>query len=322
VALSLFTILPVIYGLKELARQGWQVVPLTALVIGILIGIVFVSRQHRLADPLLDLRLFANRAFSTALLSMLSYTMLSGTTMVFVTQYLQLVASLSPLVASVAMAPAMVVAIISYQFSPLLARRIRPSYLISAGLLIAVIGFLMLTQISATSGLGVLIVGFAVQGLGGGPLVTLGTNLVVGSARPEKAGAAAAIAETSNEAGYALGVALLGSVGTAIYHSRIAQTLAASFPSTVVTAASESLEGAVGAARSLPAQMGAEVVTAAHAAFTDDLRVIAALSAILILGVAALVAVMLRQVPPLDEAGTPGSTETSAEAASHPVETA
>lgn len=127
VALSLATILPIIYGLKELARGGWQMVPLTALVAGILVGIVFVRRQHRLSDPLLDLRLFANRAFSTALFSMLSFTMLSGTTMVFVTQYLQLVAGLSPLLASFAMAPGMVTAILSVQLSPLLARRIKPA---------------------------------------------------------------------------------------------------------------------------------------------------------------------------------------------------
>ena len=68
--------------------------------------------------------------------------------------------------------------------------------------------------------------------------------------------------------------------------------------------------------------MGAEVVTAARTAFIDELHVIAALSAMLILGVAALVVVMLRQVRPLDKAETPGSTETSAPASSHPVETA
>ena len=59
VALSLVAILPAIYGLKELARNGWQPARLS--------GVVFVRRQHRLADPLLDLRLFASRAFSTAL---------------------------------------------------------------------------------------------------------------------------------------------------------------------------------------------------------------------------------------------------------------
>jgi DHA2 family multidrug resistance protein-like MFS transporter len=316
VALSLATILPIIYGLKELAREGWQVVPLTALVAGILVGIVFVHRQHRLSDPLLDLRLFANRAFSTTLLSMLLFTMLAGTTMVFVAQYLQLVAQLSPLLAGLAMAPGMVAAIISFQISPLLARRIRPASLMSGGLLVAVIGLLMQTQVSATSGVVVLIVGFAVTSLGGGPLVTLGVNLVVGSVRPEKAGAAAAIAQTSNETGYALGVALLGSVGTAIYRSQIVHTLSAPIPSAVLVAARESLEGAVGAARSVPGQLAAELVNAARITFTDEYHAVAIISAILLVGVAALIVVMLRHVRPI------GEKEVPAPESSTPVEVA
>lgn len=312
VALSLATILPLIYGIKELAQEGVQLVPLSALVVGILAGIVFVRRQRRLSDPLLDLRLFANRAFCTSLLSMLFFTMLSGTTMVFVTQYLQLVAGLSPLVAGLAMAPGMVAAIISFQLSPLFARRIRPAYLISVGLVVAAIGLLMQTQVSATSGVAMLIVGFAVTSLGGGPLVTLGVNLVVGSVRPEKAGSAAAIAQTSNEAGYALGVALLGSVGTAIYHTQIAGTLSASIPSAVQAAARGSLEGAVGAARSLPERVAAELVNAARFAFTDEYHAIAIISAILFIGVAALVRVMLRRVRPIGETEVPAPEPSTA----------
>lgn len=163
----------------------------------------------------------------------------------------------------------------------------------------------MLTQASTTSGLVMLIVGFAMSCLGGGPLVTLGTDLVVGSIRPEKAGAAAAIAQTSDEVGYALGVALLGSVGTAIYRTRIADTLSASLPSTVLVAARESLEGALGAARSLPGQSAAELANAARFAFTDEYRAVAAISAILLVGVAVLVAVMLRHVYPLGETEVP-----------------
>jgi MFS transporter, DHA2 family, multidrug resistance protein len=163
----------------------------------------------------------------------------------------------------------------------------------------------MQTQVSATSGVAVLIVGFAVTSLGGGPLVTLGVNLVVGSVRPEKAGAAAAIAQTSNEVGYALGVALLGSVGTAIYRTQMADTLSASIPSAVLVAARESLEGAVAAARMLPGPLSARLVNAARFAFIDELHSVAAISAILLVGVAALVVVMLRHVRPIGEAEAP-----------------
>src|SRR6266545_4455102 len=72
VALSLGAILPVIYGLKEIARTGWRPTPVVAVVAGTVIGVLFVRRQRRLADPLLDLRLFANRSFRSALATMLA----------------------------------------------------------------------------------------------------------------------------------------------------------------------------------------------------------------------------------------------------------
>src|SRR5207248_10271786 len=123
VGLSLATILPVIYGLKELARSGWQPVPLAAIAAGLAVGVVFVRRQRRLADPLLDLRLFSNRAFSAALGSMLFGTLLTGAIMMFITQYFQLVQGLSPLRAGLWMLPAVSASGLSFLVSPLLARR-------------------------------------------------------------------------------------------------------------------------------------------------------------------------------------------------------
>src|SRR6266487_2072372 len=183
VALSLAAILPIVYGLKELAKAGW----------------------HSLAVAMLDVRLFANRAFTAALAGMLFGTMLMGAMMVFITQHLQLVEGLSPLRAGLWMLPAVATSLISFQLSPLVARRIRPAYLIGAGLAVSVVGVLMLTRVGATSGLSTLVIGFAVINLGAGPLVSVGTDLVVGSAPPEKAGSAAAMNETSGEFGFALG---------------------------------------------------------------------------------------------------------------------
>jgi MFS transporter, DHA2 family, multidrug resistance protein len=140
VALSLGAILPIIWGLKELARSGWQPLPPVAVVAGVAVGAMFVGRQRGLADPLLDLRLFASRTFTVTLVGMLAYTMLSGGTMVWVAQHLQLVGGLSPLRAGLALVPGMVGAIASFQLAPLLARRIRPAPLFAGGLVVAVVG--------------------------------------------------------------------------------------------------------------------------------------------------------------------------------------
>jgi DHA2 family multidrug resistance protein-like MFS transporter len=300
VVLSLAAVLPAIQGLKSLARDGWRVTPVLLVAVGIGVGAVFVRRQRRLADPLLDLRLFADRTFSATLGSMLAYSMLSGGTMVLVAQYFQLVDGLSPLRAGLALAPGMAASVVSFQVAPLLARRIRPAYLIAGGILLTVAGLLMMTR-SGTSGAAVLIVGFLVSCLGTGPLVTLGTNLIVGSAPPERAGSAAAMGQTSSEFGYALGVAVLGSVMTAVYRARVPADAVPTRDPTAppMPAARDSIAGATQAAHQLPGQVGAALLSAADRAFVAGLHTVAALSAALLFGVAVLLATVLRHLPPL-----------------------
>jgi MFS transporter, DHA2 family, multidrug resistance protein len=305
VAVFLAAILPVVYGLKELARGGWQLLPVTALVVGAGFGAVFVRRQRALPDPLLDLRLFASRAFSAALVSMLFGTMLMGAVMVFVTQELQLVEGLSPLRAGLWLLPAVAVTTASFQLAPLIARRVRPAWLIAAGLGVSVAGLLLLTRAGAAGGLGVVVAGWALTSVGAGPLVTLGTDLVVGSAPPEKAGSAASISQTSNELGFALGVATLGSLGTAVYRTQLADAIPASVPAAATQAARESLAGATAAAAELPGRLGAALLAPARDAFASGLHAGAILSAVLLVGIAVLVLATLRHLPPIGQAQPP-----------------
>ena len=313
IALSLAAVLPAIQGLKSLARDGWQVAPALLLVVGLAFGVVFVRRQRRLADPLLDVRLFASRTFSATVGGMLAYSTLSGGTMVLVAQYFQLVDGLSPLRAGLALAPGMLASVVSFQVAPLLVRRVRPATLIAGGMLVTVAGLLIMTR-SATSGSAVLIVGFLVSCLGTGPLVTLGTGLIVGAAPPERAGSAAAIGQTSSEFGYALGVAVLGSVLTVVYRARI--------PADAPAAARDSIAGATGAAHDLPGRAGAALLSAADRAFVSGLHTAAALSAALLFAVAVLLAVVLRHLPPLGRPhpeAVPAAPADPAPAASEPL---
>ncbi|MEX2394092.1 MAG: MFS transporter, partial [Actinomycetota bacterium] len=174
VALSLGAILSVIFGLKELAKDGVTALPIAAIVIGLVVGAMFIKRQRTLVDPLVDLKLFSNHEFRVALGCMLAGTMLMGATMVFITQALQLVYGLKPLDAGLWMVPAMLCSIISFQFTPLVARRVRPAYLISGGLMFAVVGLVMLTQVALDASPVYLIIAFSLISLGAGPLVTLG----------------------------------------------------------------------------------------------------------------------------------------------------
>ncbi|HEY7485515.1 MAG TPA: MFS transporter [Streptosporangiaceae bacterium] len=307
VALSLGAILPIIYGLKELAKDGWRPVPAAAIVAGFAVGVAFVRRQRRLSDPLLDLRLFRAPAFSAALGGMFFCTLLAGAIMVFITQYYQLVQGLSPLHAGLWMLPTVAAMTISSQVSPLLARRFRPAALIGVGMAIAVSGLLV---IATAGGLGAVVVGFALINLGSGPLVVLGTDLVLGSAPPEKAGSAAALNETAGEFGFAFGIAALGSIGTAVYRSVFAGHTPSGVPSTAVAAANDSLVAAANAAQALPQQVAATLLSPAREAYTSALHVVAGISGISLAIAAVVIVTMLRHVRPL---GAPAIEEPAAE---------
>jgi DHA2 family multidrug resistance protein-like MFS transporter len=218
---------------------------------------------------------------------MLTYSMLSGGSMTFIAQHFQLVDHLSPLRAGLALLPGMVAAMVSFQVSPLLGRRIRPVPLFPIGLAITVAGMLILTRSGADSGPAVLVIGFAVSCLGAGPLVSLGTNLIVGSVPPAKAGSAAGIAQTGNEFGYALGIAVLGSIGTAVYRGKMAGHAGA---------AHDSLAGATETAAHLKHGLAAAVLDTARAAFATELHAIAFISAVALTCVAALITGTLRHL--------------------------
>jgi DHA2 family multidrug resistance protein-like MFS transporter len=302
--LFLASVLTIMYGIKEGARNGWLAIPTASVVAGAALGVVFVRLQAASRDPLLDVRLFRNRSFTVALGSMLLNTMLPGGTMVLITQHLQLVEKLSPLQAGLWFVPAFSASILGFQASPLLARRVRPAFLIAAGMLISVGGLIVLTQVPSTGGLAAVLTGFAMFNLGAGPLVTLGTNLVIGSVPPEKAGAAAAISQTSNELGFALGVAVLGSVAGAIYRASVAGAIPAGTPASTAQAVGDSPAAAIAAASQLPAQAAASLADAARQAFTNGLHAAAAISAIALLGVVVAVLVTLRGARPLGEAAS------------------
>ncbi|WP_433241269.1 MFS transporter [Streptosporangium sp. CA-135522] len=302
VVLSLATMLPIIWGIKELARNGWHPLPIVAVLVGIVAALAFGRRQRTLRDPLLDLGLFGNRSFSTALTSQLCYSVVGGGTMLFMMLYFQVVGGMSTLQAGLAMLPGMAAATAGFMVAPMLASKFRPAYVISAGMAGTAIVLAAFTQVGATSGTAILIVGFAFFSFCGAPLVALGTNIVVGSAPPEKAGSAGSLAQMSNEFGGTLGGALLGTIGFALYRSHVADTIPANIPADAAAAARDSIAGAAAAAGKLPEQLGAALLAPANQAFAGALNTVTAIGAVLLAGVAVLIATMLRHVPPIGQA--------------------
>jgi DHA2 family multidrug resistance protein-like MFS transporter len=300
-ALSLAAVLAVIYGLKQLAQDGLGWSPTLAIGAGLAVGVVFVGRQHRLADPLIDVRLFGNRAFSAALATnVLSFFVIFGA-FLYIAQYLQSVLGLSPLQAGLWMLPQGVAFVVGSMLTPLLVRRLRPGLVIAGGFLLAAVGFGLLTVLDRATGLPVLVAGSVVFSLALAPVVTLATDLAVGVAPPERAGAASAISETSAEFGGALGIAVLGVIGTAAYRSQVAEAVPAQVPPQAAAAARDTLGGAVAAAGQLPDQLGQALLDAARQAFTQGLQLAFASSAAVAMSTAILAAALLRHVRPSSE---------------------
>ena len=293
--MSLAAVLLVIWGLKQLAQDGLGLPPVLSILAGLGVGVVFVRRQQTLADPLLDLRLFRSPAFSAALATNILDFFVAFAALLFIAQYLQLVLGLSPLQAGLWMLPSSLGFIVGSLLTPLLVRRARPAFVMAAGMVLAAVGFGLLTQLDGT-GLAVLVIGSVVFSLGSAPMTTLATDLMVGTAPPERAGAASGISETSSELGGALGIAILGSIGTAVYRGQMTDAVPAAVPGAAAAAARDTLGGAVEAAGQLPDQLGTALLDAAREAFTQGVQLSFAISAAVAIGIAILVAALLRHV--------------------------
>jgi DHA2 family multidrug resistance protein-like MFS transporter len=231
-------------------------------------------------------------------------TMLMGAIMMFIAEYFQLVRGLSPLQSGLCMLPGVGGSMVSFLVSPHLARRVRPAYLIGGGMVVSVCGLLLIASADPVSGLAAVVIGFGVTNFGAGPMVTLGTDLVVGSAPVEKAGSAGAMNQTSGEFGFALGIAALGSLGTVVYRANV--TVPAGVPA---GAARDTLAGAVTVAGRLPSRLGTQLLASAREAFVSGMHVAATVSAALLIVVAVVVAMLLRHVRPAGEPAQPDTDD-------------
>jgi DHA2 family multidrug resistance protein-like MFS transporter len=293
----LLAVLAMIYGLKRIAEDGAGWLSAAAIVAGLAIGAAFVRRQRRLADPLIDLALFRIPAFSAAIATNILGFLATFGTFLFIAQYLQSVIGLSPLRAGLWSTPAALAFIVGSMATPAIVRRFSPANVIAGGMTVSAAGFLLLSQVgNAASPLAALVVGSVVFSAGLTPVVALTTDLVLGAAPPERAGAAAAISETSSEFGGALGIAILGSIVTVIYRGAMTGALPAGLTPEAAEAARGTIGGAVEVAAQLPAAQGAGLMDAARSAFAQAFEVTALIGAAISVGVAILAVVLLRHV--------------------------
>jgi DHA2 family multidrug resistance protein-like MFS transporter len=299
-AMSLVAVLAVVFGLKLVAQDGFGWLAGTTILAGLALGVLFVRRQLRLTDPMIDVRLFRIRSFSASLATNLVGIFIVVGYFVFVAQYLQLVLGLSPLEAGLWSLPSAVGFIVGSNLAPRVLRRVRPAPVIGTGLGMAAIGLVALTQVggSRSADLAILAGGSLLISLGLAPVFTATTDLVVGSAPPERAGAASGISETAAELGGALGIAILGSIGVAVYRGELADAALPGVPSEALAIARDTLGGAVAAAAQLPGETGTALLATAREAFLHGLQLTAGISAAVAAVIAVLATILLRDVGP------------------------
>ncbi|MEV4134511.1 MFS transporter [Dactylosporangium sp. NPDC049742] len=298
VALSLLAILPVIYAFKELAANGWTAIAVVTLVGGLVFGAVFVHRQRKLADPLLDVRLFKIKAVSGALVLALLIGAVQGGAGFFLAQFLQVVEGRSPLSSGLWILVPTFALLIGIGMSQGIAQKVRPAYVVAGGAVIAAIGMTVLSQLTVAAGLSMLIVGFSIVFFGVSPVGPVVSQLVVPAAPPEKAGSASSLQTTSGDLGVAVGIATMGSIGAAVYsREMVVPPEIANTPAGA--AAAETADGALFVAQSLPGAVGDALVAAARTAFTTELNTVAAVCGVVFVGLAVLSVATLRGVPPM-----------------------
>ncbi|MEU4765113.1 MFS transporter [Actinosynnema sp. NPDC023794] len=299
VVLSLGAILPIVYALKETAKDGVSLLNVVVLVVGVAVGVVFVRRQRGLADPVLDLRLFRVRAFSAAVSIMLVGALTMGGVFLLVSQYLQMVAGLTAVQAGLWLVPQAGAVVVGSLIAPRLARRFRPEFVLGFGMLVAAGGILLFTQATGVGGVAFVVAGMAIASFGMGPQGVLCTEMVVSSVPPRKAGAASAMSETSGEFGIAMGIAVFGSVGTAVYRAEVA--VPEQVPAEAAALATDSMAGALQAAGTLPGSPADAVLATARDAFASGLHTVAVAGASVVVVFAVVGMIALRGTGPVEE---------------------
>jgi MFS transporter, DHA2 family, multidrug resistance protein len=294
--LSLVCVLSVIYGLKQLAEHGFQFISILTILFGIVVGWIFITRQKKLKHPFIDLELFRGSSSFGTLLTMYMLTVFTTFgSYIFISQYLQLVLGLTPLNAGLWTLPWSLGFIIGSLITPKLTRYFRSTSIMATGLIFAVVGFTILSQAERFGGLFAIVCSSILFSVGLAPLFTLITDMILSAVTPERAGAAGALSETSSEFGGALGIAVLGSIGTAIYRYQMKGNIPESMSATDSEAAISTLGGALAVAQKMPAQLQASFVDSSKNAFTSSLVTMAIISAVLSAILAVVIALKFRK---------------------------
>jgi DHA2 family multidrug resistance protein-like MFS transporter len=221
-AMSIGSVLSLVFALKRAVATGFDSPVVITLVVGVALGTAFLRRQASLAHPLLDLALLARPRVRRTLAALFLTALLMGGTSLFFNLYLQEVQGLSPLAAAWWMLPMMVSMIGAANLGPWLNRRLPQRTVVVSMMSLMAVGFALYAVAPASSaGRPVVAIGSSLATFGIGAAFPMLMDGVMSAAPPERAASSASLAQLSNELGIAMGLTVLGSLGTVVYRWRL-----------------------------------------------------------------------------------------------------
>ena len=269
--LSLVGLVALVFAIIEGPAKGWTSAEVVGgFVLAAVTLLAFYAWERRVAEPMLPMHLFGIREFSAgSAVITLSFFAMFGFFFVL-TQYMQLVRGYSPLESGLSGLPMAVALVVVAPRSAALADRHGLGPVVAAGFALVALGFAMVSEFDPGTAYAVIAVALALLGAGMGMAVAPATGAIMSSVPMAKAGVGSAVNDTTREVGGALGIAVLGSIVTAAYRSRL-DVSDLGLPVEVAALAENSVGGAVGIGRQLPD--GDVLVSRAGVAFTDALNV-------------------------------------------------
>lgn len=278
IVLSMLMLTPLVFAIKHVMADGLDLVFWASIIVASAAGTGFVLRQLVSSNPMLDVRLFTNKVFTSAVLSNLLSVMGLAGFLYFGTQLLQLVLGLSPLEAALVLVPGLATSIAAgYTAVPIIAR-LQPRVVVPCALVLNAIG-LGIIAFSPEHSVAGMVISFLILGMGIGTAEVITNDLILAAVPARKAGAASAISETAYEFGSVMGTTVLGGLSTMVYGSHLQSTLGdkASGPEF------ETLGSALEHATAQGGRLGDQIAEAAVASFDIGVQWAAGAAVVLVI---------------------------------------
>ena len=300
--LSIVALISIVYALIEAPSDGWtSSSTLGILGFGLVVLGIFVWWERRSDHPMLDVTFFKNRRFSAANAAItITFFAMFGS-IFLLTQYMQFTLGYSPLASGVRLLPYAITMMIVAPTSARIVERVGSKVTVATGLGLAAVALFTMTGLQVDTSYPDLVWRLVILAAGMGLVMAPATDSVMGSLPLAKAGVGSAVNDTTRQVGGALGVAIVGSVVSSVYGSKIADFFVGKpAPKAAVDAAKNSLGGAYAVADNLSQQavpgakaIAASLQSAANTAFVDAFHWGAIVGGVVLVLAVAIVVVFL-----------------------------